>query len=38
MDKLKYVKLENPDGSYSNNIPLAVDANYVDVNGTTLIL
>ena len=29
MDKLKYVKLENPDGSYSDSIPLAVDANYV---------
>lgn len=36
MDKLKYVKLENEDGSYSSSIPLAVDSNYVDVNGTTL--
>lgn len=36
MDKLKYVKLENPDGSYSNSIPLAVDSDYVDVNGSTL--
>lgn len=37
MDKLKYIKLENEDGSYSSSIPLAVDANYVDINGSTLI-
>ena len=36
MDKIKYVKLEQPDGSYSDNIPLAVDADHVDVNGNTL--
>lgn len=36
MDKLKYVKLENPDGSYSESIPLSVDSDYVDVNGTDL--
>ena len=36
MDKIKYVKLEQPDGSYSDSIPLAVDADYVDVNGNTL--
>lgn len=36
MDKLKYVKLEQPDGSYSDSIPLAVDADHVDVNGNTL--
>lgn len=36
MDKLKYIKLENQDGSYTDNIPLAVDSNYVDVNGTSL--
>ncbi len=36
MDKLKYIKLENEDGSYSDSIPLAVDANHVDVNGNTL--
>lgn len=36
MDKLKYIKLENEDGSYSSSIPLAVDSDYVDVNGTTL--
>lgn len=36
MDKLKYIKLENEDGSYSDSIPLAVDADYVDVNGSTL--
>lgn len=36
MDKLKYVKLENPDGTYSNSIPLAVDSDYVDINGNTL--
>lgn len=37
MDKIKYVKLEQPDGSYSDSIPLAVDADHVDVNGNTLI-
>lgn len=31
MDKLKYVKLENPDGSYSDSIPLSVSAEYVDI-------
>ena len=36
MDKLKYIKLENEDGSYSSSIPLAVDSGYVDVNGTSL--
>lgn len=36
MDKLKYIKLENEDGSYSNSIPLAVDSNHVDVGGNTL--
>ena len=36
MDKLKYIKLENEDGSYSSSIPLAVDSDYVDVNGDTL--
>jgi hypothetical protein len=36
MDKLKYIKLEQPDGSYSDSIPLAVDSDYVDVNGDTL--
>ena len=36
MDKLKYVKLENPDGTYSDSIPLAVDSDHVDVNGDTL--
>lgn len=36
MDKLKYIKLENEDGSYSSSIPLAVDSNYVDVNGQNL--
>ena len=36
MDKLKYVKLENPDGTYSDSIPLSVDSDYVDVNGNTL--
>lgn len=37
MDKLKYIKLENEDGSYSSSIPLAVDGDYVDINGETLI-
>ena len=36
MDKLKYIKLENEDGSYSESIPLAVDSNHVDVGGDTL--
>lgn len=36
MDKIKYVKLEQLDGSYSDSIPLAVDSDYVDVNGNTL--
>lgn len=36
MDRLKYVKLENEDGSYSSSIPLAVDSDHVDVNGNTL--
>lgn len=36
MDKIKYVKLEQPDGSYSDSIPLAVDSDHVDVNGSTL--
>lgn len=36
MDKLKYIKLENEDGSYSESIPLAVDSDHVDVNGNTL--
>ena len=36
MDKLKYIKLENEDGSYSDSIPLAVDAEHVDVGGNTL--
>ena len=36
MDKLKYIKLENEDGSYSSSIPLAVDSDHVDVNGNPL--
>lgn len=36
MDRLKYIKLENEDGSYSSSIPLAVDSDYVDVNGNPL--
>ena len=32
MDKLKYIKLENEDGSYSESIPLSVQADYVDVS------
>lgn len=31
MDKLKYVKLELNDGTYSDAIPLAVDSDYVDI-------
>ena len=36
MDKLKYIKLENEDGLYSSPIPLAVDSDHVDVDGTNL--
>ena len=36
MDKLKYIKLENEDGSYGESIPLAVDADHVDINGVEL--
>ena len=36
MDKLKYIKLENEDGSYSESIPLSVDADHVDINGNSL--
>lgn len=32
MDKLKYIKLEKEDGSYSEPISLAVDGNNVDIN------
>lgn len=32
MDKLKYVKIENDDGTLSENIPIGVDAKNVDVN------
>ena len=32
MDKLKYVKLENEDGSYSDSIPISVEAQYIDIN------
>ncbi len=34
MDKLKYIKLELPDGSYTESIPLSVQAGYVDINST----
>lgn len=36
MDKLRYIKLENEDGSYSDSIPISVDSNYVDINGMSL--
>lgn len=36
MDKLKYIKLKNEDGSYTDSIPLAVDSDHVDINGNTL--
>lgn len=35
MDKLKYIKLENEDGSYSDSIPLSVSADYVDISSTS---
>ena len=31
MDKLKYIKLENEDGSYSDAIPLSVDPAYIPI-------
>ena len=37
MDRLKYIKLENEDGSYSSSIPLSVDGYHVDIDGNTLI-
>lgn len=33
MDKLMYVKLELEDGSFSNSIPIAVDAGHVSTSG-----
>lgn len=36
MDKLKYVKLQQDDGTYGSPIPLATDSDHVDVNGNTL--
>lgn len=36
MDKLKYIKLENQDGSYSESIPLAVNSDYVDIDNESL--
>lgn len=36
MDKLKFVKLELPDGSYSESIPLSAEAELIDINGETL--
>ena len=32
MDKLKYIKIENDDGSLSENIPIGTEAKYVDVD------
>lgn len=32
MDKLKYIKIEDEDGSLSNNIPIGVDAENVDIS------
>lgn len=37
MDKIKYIRLENEDGTYSGDIPLAVDAEQVSVGNDTLI-
>jgi parallel beta-helix repeat protein len=38
MDKLKYIKLEQQDGSYSTPIPLSVDAEHIDMeDGETLV-
>jgi len=36
MDKLKFVTLENQDGTYSDPIPLNIDSDNVDVNDKTL--
>lgn len=31
MDKLKYIKIENPDGTLSDNVPIGADAANIDV-------
>lgn len=36
MDKLKYIKLENEDGSYSDSIPIGAEASNVDVDGESV--
>lgn len=33
MEKLKYIKIENEDGSLGNAIPIGVDAENVDIGG-----
>ena len=35
MEKLKYIKLEQEDGSYSDSIPICVDAENVNIEGET---
>lgn len=37
MDKLKYAKLKQNDGIYTDKIPLFVDGKYIDINGNILI-
>lgn len=37
MDKIKYVRLENEDGSYSEPIALSVDGKTIDIDGVDLV-
>ena len=36
MDKIKYIKLEQEEGVYSDPIPLSVNSDYIDVDGVNL--
>lgn len=36
MDKIKYIKLEQEEGTYSDPIPLSVNSDYIDVDGVNL--
>lgn len=35
VDKLKYIRVQRPDGTYSNNVPIGVDDKNVDMSGGT---
>ena len=36
MDKIKYIKLEQEEGTYSDPSPLSVNSDYIDVDGVNL--